>query len=510
MRAALPGRAIRPSLARSGRRGYVALRALRRERGGKNGTEGARVHRESDIVNGRDDPTLLDIARRIAAAGGRALVVGGYVRDRILGRETKDHDLEVYGLRLEELERVLSGIGDVIAVGRSFGVLKVKGLDCDISIPRRDSKTGRGHRGFLVDLDPHLGYADASRRRDLTMNSMALDPLTGEILDPHGGREDIVRGVLRAVDPSTFGEDSLRALRVAQFRGRFELEPDAELRELCAATDLSDLPGERVFGELRKLLLEAARPSLGLEFLRETGLLGSFPELSGMVGVPQDPAWHPEGTVWEHTLLVVDEAARAKTGDEAADLVLLLGALCHDLGKPSTTTIEGTRVRSPGHEEAGVPIARSFLERMRVANEIQDRVAALVRHHLAPASFFQTGASSRAYRRLARKLAEAGITFRDIHLVARADHFGRTTPEAVARAFPEGEEFLRRAATVEAEAATARDVVMGRHLIARGYAPSPWFGKVLAACRDVQDETGWTDPESILDRVLPLMAPPEG
>lgn len=384
----------------------------------------------------------------------------------------------------------------------------MKGVDCDISIPRRDSKTGRGHRGFLVDLDPSLSYADAARRRDLTMNSMAFDPLTGEVLDPHGGRDDIARKVLRAVDPQTFGEDSLRALRVAQFRARFCFEPDAELRRLCALTDLSDLPGERIFEELRKMLLKGSRPSLGLELLRETGLLRFFPELETMVGVPQDPEWHPEGDVWEHTLLVVDEAARSRTGDEDTDLALLLGALCHDLGKPATTVIEEGRIRSPAHEDVGVPTAKAFLERLRVPGEIQERVGALVRHHLAPANFAQGGASARAYRRLARKLVRSGVTFRMVYLVARADHFGRTTQQALEREFPEGDAFLEGAEAVEAEAASGRDVVMGRHLLDRGYAPSPWFGQVLAACREVQDETGWADPDRILDRVLPLVGPP--
>ena len=445
---------------------------------------------------------MLDIARRVARAGGRALIVGGYVRDRLLGLDTKDLDMEVHGLEIARLEEVLREFGEVIAVGRAFGVLRVKGLDIDVSLPRRDSKTGRGHRGFLVELDPDLGYAEAARRRDLTMNSMALDPLTGEILDPHGGREDMARGILRATDPGHFGEDSLRGLRVAQFRARFELEPDAELRRLSAALDLSDLPGERVYEELKKLLLKGKRPSLGFEFLRETGLLRFFPELEAMVGVPQDPEWHPEGTVWEHTMLVLDEAALDRSGSEDDDLVLLLGALLHDTGKPPTTVAEGGRIRSPSHEDVGVPIARAFLERLRAPLAITEAVSAMVRHHLAPAQFVQGNASPRAYRRLARKLEAAGTTMSMLHRVARADHFGRRTADAIARRFPAGDEFLARASELAVEVAAPADAVLGRHLIARGYAPGPWFGKVLERCREIQDETGWTDPERILERAL--------
>ena len=451
------------------------------------------------------DSTVESVARAIQAAGGRALLVGGYVRDRLLGLSSKDFDIEVYGLKLQELESVLRTFGEVIAVGRAFGVLRVKGLDADLSIPRRDSKTGRGHRGFLVELDPTLDFATAARRRDLTINSMAMDPLTLEVLDPHGGREDLSRRVLRATDPEKFGEDSLRALRVAQLRARFEMEPDAELRAICAGIDLSDLPGERLLEEFKKMLLKAKRPSLGLEFLRETGLLRYFPELESMVGVPQDKEWHPEGTVWEHTLLVVDEAAGARTVNEEEDLIVLLGALCHDLGKPLTTVEVDGRIRSPCHEEKGVPVAESFLARLRLSNEATTAVAALVRHHLAPSQLPQGGATPKAYRRLARRLEAAGINAQILYRVAQADHFGRTTPDALARSFPAGEEFLGRVGELAIAVKATSDVVLGRHLIARGLTPSPRFGEILAACREVQDETGWEEPERILERVLAEM-----
>ena len=449
------------------------------------------------------DRQVRDVAVSIRDAGGRALLVGGWVRDRLLGIGSKDYDLEVFGLTLERLEAVLSRFGEVIAIGRSFGVLHIKGMDMDVAISRRDSKAGPGHRGFVVDLDPDLGFEEAARRRDLTINSIGYDPLSGEILDPHGGIDDLAAKRLRATDPAHFAEDSLRGLRVAQFLARFDMKADRELQVLCAGLDLSDLPGERLQEEFRKLLLKADRPSAGFEFLRDTGLLQFFPELLAMVGVPQDPVWHPEGTVWEHTLMVLDEAARLRTGDEVEDWPLMLGALCHDLGKPVTTeTGDDGKIRSPGHEPAGVPVAERFLGELRVSGDVIAQVSGLVRHHLAPMTLVKDGATAKGFRRLARRLAAAGLDAGQLHRLATADHFGRTTQEAMAREFPEGAEFLHRMEELSIAEEAIPDAVLGRHLIARGLRPGRDFGTILEACREVQDETGWDDPDRILDQVL--------
>jgi tRNA nucleotidyltransferase (CCA-adding enzyme) len=447
------------------------------------------------------DPIVENIAKAIDAAGGRAILVGGFVRDQLLGLPSKDLDVEVYGLELQAFEELLGRYGEVIAVGRAFGVLRVKGVDCDFSMPRRDNKTGRGHRGFQVELDPSLDFDTAARRRDLTINSIGLDLITDEILDPHGGRADLEACVLRATDPAHFSEDPLRGVRVAQFAARLEMAPDDALLALCRELDLSELPGERVFEEFRKLLLRGRRPSLGLEFLRVSGLLRFFPELEAMVGVPQDPQWHPEGTVWEHTVMVVDEAAAAREGDEREDTIVMFAALCHDLGKPGTTfTDDEGRIRSPNHEDEGVEPTRSLLSRMRAPGDLVDAVSVLVANHLAPAHFCACGAKPRAYRRLARKLAAGDVNARILYRLARADHFGRMTADAIAREFPAGDEFLRQAEDLHVEEEAGSEVVLGRHLIARDMSPGPRFGEILAACREIQDETGWDDPERILER----------
>lgn len=447
------------------------------------------------------DPRILDIAEEIKREGGRALIVGGFVRDRLLGIESKDVDIEVFGLTLESLEQDLSRYGELIEVGRAFGVFKLKGLEADFSLPRTDSKTGRGHRGFDVQTDPSLDFETAARRRDLTINSIGFDPLTEEYLDPHDGRADLDLRVLRATDPAHFAEDPLRGLRVAQFAARFEMRPDAVLLALCAELDLSEVAPERIFTEFRKLLLKGTRPSLGFECLREARLIRFFPELEALIDVPQDPIWHPEGDVWVHTMMVIDEAAKLRQDDER-DLALMLGALCHDLGKPAATEEINGRIRSHRHDSDGVMPTESFLARLRAPSELIRQVKALVQHHLAPALFVHDKAGAKAYRRLSRKLAAAGVNIALLTRVARADHLGRTTKEALARKFTAADAFLERAQQFLVEHEAPQDLVAGRHLVARGMKPGPHFGEILDRCRELQDEGEWEDAEKLLDAAL--------
>ncbi|MGE3577215.1 MAG: CCA tRNA nucleotidyltransferase, partial [Vicinamibacterales bacterium] len=344
-----------------------------------------------------------DVARNIAAAahaaGGRAFIVGGWVRDALRGRPSKDVDLEVFGIPEAALPTLLSRFGRVEAVGQSFPVYKVVAdvegdrAEIDVALPRRESKAGRGHKAFRVEGDPHMSIAEAARRRDFTVNAISLDPLTGAFEDPFDGRSDLANRLLRVVDPATFGDDSLRVLRAVQFAARFEFTLDPVTFELCRAIPLDDLPAERIWGEFEKLLLQAPRPSLGLRLAWELGVVERlWPELTPLAACPQDPEWHPEGDVWTHTLLVVDEA-RARNGDLPRPqlLAVMLGALCHDLGKPATTSVIDGRIRSPGHEEAGVPPTLSLLDRLNVhaidGYDVRGQVAALVAQHLKPGQF---------------------------------------------------------------------------------------------------------------------------
>jgi tRNA nucleotidyltransferase (CCA-adding enzyme) len=286
-----------------------------------------------------------------------------------------------------------------------------------------------------------------------------------------------------------------------QLAARFEMTPDAELLALCADLDLSSLPGDRLRAEFDRLLLEAPRPSVGLALLRDTGMLRFFPELAALVDVPQDPEWHPEGDVWTHTLMSVDVAAGLRRG-EGDDVAFVYGVLCHDFGKPDATREVDGRVRALDHARAGLEATARFLERLRAPHALGKRVAALVEHHLAPAQLPGQGATPRAYRRLARALAAAEVDPALLLRVARADHWGRTTPDARARRFEAGDAFLAAFEGLGIPDAGPRDAVLGRHLLARGHAPGPGMGRLLARCREIQDETGWTDPEAILDRAL--------
>ena len=246
------------------------------------------------------------VAEAVRSAGGRALIVGGWVRDRLAGRDSKDIDIEVFGLPADRLRLLLETFGRVQTVGESFQVYKVG--DIDVSLPRRDSKSGRGHRGFEVTSDPSMSIEDAARRRDFTINAISWDPLDDEYLDPFDGQGDLTRRLLRAVDQQRFADDSLRVLRAVQFAARFDLTLDEPTARICRQIALNDLPAERVWGEIEKLL-DAERPSIGFAVAKDLGVVEKlFPELHALIDCPQEPAWHPEGDVWVHTLQVIDQA----------------------------------------------------------------------------------------------------------------------------------------------------------------------------------------------------------
>jgi len=441
------------------------------------------------------DLNLRHIAEAVRTAGGRALVVGGWVRDRLLGRESKDIDIEIFGVEADRLRALLEALGRVETVGESFQVYKVGNID--VSLPRHESKSGHGHRGFDVTGDPSMTIGEASRRRDFTVNAIAWDPLDDEYLDPFDGRGDLSRRVLRVVDPMTFPDDSLRVLRAVQFAARFGFELDGQARALCRTIPLDDLPPERIWGEIEKLL-SAPRPSIGFALALELGLVDKlFPELRALVGCPQEPEWHPEGDVWVHTLQVIDQA-RSRVDDlrRPERIVMMLGAVCHDFGKPATTAFVDGRIRSIDHEEQGVAPATAFLDRLNVRSidgyDARRQVLGLVAQHLKPGMWFKVRneVGDGAFRRLSQKV--------DLELLARlakADCLGRAPGTFNCDAM---DWFLERARSLGVERRPPAPILLGRHLLELGLQPGPRVGEILRAVYERQlDGTVTTLDEAI-------------
>ncbi|MGH9755652.1 MAG: CCA tRNA nucleotidyltransferase [Blastocatellia bacterium] len=436
---------------------------------------------------------VIKLCEAVKQKGGRALLVGGWVRDFARGVENIDYDIEVYGLEAPVLRSLIEAHGKVDAVGEAFTVYKVRLRDrerrrsfvVDVSLPRRESKTGRGHRGFVIEGDPWMSFEEAARRRDFTINAMMYDPIEDEILDPYGGREDISRGIIRIVDPNTFVEDSLRVLRAMQFAARFEYSIDPATIELCRAIDLSDLPPERIWAEVEKWLLQSRRPSIGLWAARNLGITEKlWPEIHALIDCPQDPVAHPEGDVFIHTGMVLDEARKLINDlPRPKQITVMLAALCHDLAKPHTTKVESGRIKAREHEMMGVAITEAFFDRLKLFTfdnyDARRQTLALVEHHAAPHQWFKTreAITDGMFRRLALK-TELDLLYR----VARADCLGRKGDFK-----PEAEEwFIARACSLGVEERPPKPLLMGRHLLDLGLQPGPRIGEINRAVYEMQ------------------------
>lgn len=434
---------------------------------------------------------VFSLALAVYDAGGYALLVGGCVRDLFLELQPKDWDLEVYKLDPTRLRSLLDQFGPVNVVGEAFTVYKV-GPDIDVSLPRRERKSGRGHRAFVIEGDPSMSIETATRRRDFTINAILQDPLTGQIHDPFNGAQDLKDRILRAVSRETFPEDSLRVLRAAQLAARFDLKVEEETVALCQSIDVSDLPSERVWGEMEKLLLGAKLPSVGVQLLRKLGVIEQlFPELNSLIDVKQDAEWHPEGDVFTHTLLVIDRA-RELIDDlpYPKQVTVMLAALAHDFGKPATTEFIDEHLRSRGHEEAGVEPTEKFLDRLNIHTfdgyDVRAQVIALVREHLKPGEFYKKRdeVGDGAFRRLARR-CELDLLYR----VAKADSLGRNADWVPREKWYDAEAqewFIQRARELEVEQQPPLPILLGRHLVEMGLEPGPRMGKITKAVYEMQ------------------------
>ncbi len=444
--------------------------------------------------------TLINpVIKAIYERSGKAYLVGGAVRDLVLGLHTKDLDIEVHGLNLDELSQILSTVGTVLYVGKSFGVLKLEGVPIDWSLPRTDT-SGRKPQVFI---DPKMSIVEALRRRDLTMNAMAIELSTHEFIDPFHGLNDIHHKILRAPDIAFFSEDPLRFYRVMQFIGRFEMLPDPILQKTCKTMDISTVSIERIEDEFEKLILKSKSPSLGIRWLADIGRLAQIlPELADLERVPQDKYWHPEGTVFEHSMEAFDAAEHIEVSSEEDKLILCYAALCHDLGKVSTTFEIDGRIHSPGHAEVGAKLARSLLKRITRKVKIINTVCLLIKYHMQPIQFIKLDAKPAAYRRLALKLAKY-TTIDMLGKLALADYRGRNPHghKPLTKNFPDLEEFLRRAHDAQVLHKPEPQILHGKDIIDL-VKPGPEMGRLLKFAYELQLEHGIRDKELLRAKVI--------
>lgn len=422
----------------------------------------------------REKPSEMQMAAEIAKlvdlAGGRTFFVGGFVRDRVLGRDNKDIDIEIHGITVEQLESTLAELGEQTEMGASFGIFGLRGYDIDIAMPRKEEAIGRGHRDFKVDIDPFLGTYKAAIRRDFTINAMMQDVLTGEIVDHFGGLNDIRAGILRHVNDDTFVEDPLRVLRAAQFAARFNFSVAEETVALARTMDLTALAKERIAGELQKAMLKADSPSIFFREIRRMDQLGYwFPEMEQLIGVMQNPEHHPEGDVWNHTLMVIDEAAKLRK-EAHYPMGLMITAMVHDMGKAVCTAVdEKGKIRAIGHENEA-ELIETAMSRFTSEIRLKRYVHNMTLLHMRPNSLAKQTTNQKPYD----KLFDQSVDPHDLLLVAKADRLGRKDPPD----YSEKEQLLNEKLRNFNEL-MAKPYVMGRDLVEMGLTPGPEFKELL-------------------------------
>ena len=427
----------------------------------------------------------------VCEKGGRTFYVGGFVRDKILGIENKDMDIEVHGVKPEVLREILSEVGEPISYGSSFGVYSLKGYDIDIAMPRKEHATGKGHRDFEVFVDPFIGTAEAARRRDFTMNAVMEDVLTGELVDPFGGKQDLEKGIIRHIDSDTFVEDPLRVLRGAQFASRFGFNIADDTSDLFRSMDLSALSRERVEDELKKALLKGKEPSVFFEVLRSAdGLDVWFPEVKALIGIEQDPKFHPEGDVWTHTMEVLDRAARYRYKTKNPYAFMLL-ALTHDFGKAVTTEVVNGRIHAYDHETEGLPAIETFLRRITNESEVISYVLNMVPLHMKP----NVVAASKSAVKVTNRMFDRAAAPEDLIYFAMSDKPVMSGDNP----FTGDPEFLFERYELYGEI-MSRPYVTGNDLIEKGLEPGEYFSDVLAYAHKLR--LAGTEKESALKQTL--------
>lgn len=427
------------------------------------------------------------IAKKVNNIGGTAYFVGGYVRDKLLGIPNKDIDIEIHNIAPYILEDVLSEFGNIEArtVGNNFGIYNIKGYDLDISLPRKEKDTGKGHKDFEIVVDPFLSLEESAKRRDFTINALMEDILTGEIKDYFGGLDDLHNGIIRHINDKTFIEDPLRVLRACQFAARFNFKIASETINLCKTMDLSTLPKERIAGELTKALLKAEKPSVFFDSLYECKQTEWFKEVYALKGIKQDSEYHPEGDVYNHTMSVLDQAGELfPTGIDNPDryLPFLLSALCHDFGKVNTTKMNSKgRLCALNHEITGIPIANDFLNRIYNNKGFIKYVDNMIEYHMKAHSCFNNRSRAKTTNLMFDKL----LYPKDFILLVYADSTGHDLDNLDNKQF---NAFLGKAMIesgflidryLDYKKKISEPHIMADDLIELGLKPSPIFREIL-------------------------------
>ncbi len=410
------------------------------------------------------------LAKQVSELGGICYFVGGYVRDKLMDNPGKDIDVEVHGVTPSALEAVLDNLGTRIETGKSFGVYNLKGYTMDIAMPRKEECTGRGHRDFKVEIDPFLGTEKAAVRRDFTINAIMENVLTGEIIDHFDGKRDLGKHIIRHINSDTFIEDPLRVLRGAQFASRFGFAIAQETVELCKTMKLDTLASERIFEEMKKALLKSERPSKFFEKLKEMEALDVwFSEVAALRGVEQNKQHHKEGDAWNHTMMVLDEAAKRRKY-VAEPMGFMLAALCHDFGKTiCTEEIDGI-IHSYNHETLGIPLVEKFLKRITADKKLIKYVINMTALHMRPNMLYAQKSKIKATNRL----FDESVAPMDLIHLAMADNLGKLPREAGENT----EEFLLERLNIYNEY-MSRDYVTGKDLIDLGLKEREKFSEIL-------------------------------
>jgi tRNA nucleotidyltransferase (CCA-adding enzyme) len=451
-------------------------------------------------------PSILEeILIDLQKIGSTPILVGGSVRDHFLNIPVKDYDVEIFGIDcFETIEKCLQKYGPVKLVGKSFGVLtlSVNDYDFDFALPRTEKKVGNTHQDFEITTNAKLSFKEAALRRDFTINAIGYDFSQKEFLDPFDGIKDLKNKTIKHINDKTFIEDSLRVYRAVGFASRFNFKLEEKTKELCKQIVLSNeleyLPKERIYEEFKKLFLKSLKPSIAFELMRELGILKYFSELEVLINCIQDKEYHPEGDVWIHTMMCIDEMARIlkeeNIEDEYKKLYLFYAILCHDLGKPFCTQEINGKITSHKHESLGIEPTISFLSKLTNEKKFIEIVCTLVKNHLAPFQLYLADSSLKAIKRLSLK-----VNIEDLCLVCLADCLGRTILDK--EKCPKVTSWLlEKAKELNIQNKAIEPLIQGRDLIALGFKPSKEFKEILEFAFDLQlDEN--LEKELLIERI---------